>query len=141
MSESEPRFTSGCTEPEFPDWWEKFGAALSRDDRMNAEMIALAAFSAGKYRATLQRGAPEVCKQCGHWKQSPHCHCDTENAQLRAALDQAEQQREQLRDALARVRAHTSYLNPTEELLRGLLASIERIADRELLASPEKPRP
>jgi hypothetical protein len=41
------------------------------------------------------------------------------------------------REALIRVRAHTSYVNPTMELLQGLLASIERIADAALRQSPE----
>jgi len=34
--------------------------------------------------------------------------------------------------ALIKIRSHTSYVNPTLELLQGLLASIERIADAAL---------
>jgi hypothetical protein len=45
------------------------------------------------------------------------------------------------REALIRVRAHTSYVNPTMELLQGLLASIERIADAALRQSPAPPAP
>jgi hypothetical protein len=37
-----------------------------------------------------------------------------------------------LRAALVKVRAHTSYTHPDRELLTGLLASIERIADAAL---------
>lgn len=39
---------------------------------------------------------------------------------------------EDLRAALIKIRMHTSYVNPTLELLQGLLASIERIADAAL---------
>lgn len=38
----------------------------------------------------------------------------------------------ELRYALVKIRSHTSYVNPTLELLQGLLASIERIADAAL---------
>lgn len=39
---------------------------------------------------------------------------------------------ERLRHTLVQVRAHTSYVNPTPELLQGLLQSIERILDAAL---------
>ncbi len=51
---------------------------------------------------------------------------------LLAAEEKIVQQAEQiaaLREALVKVRAHTSYIAPTVELLRGLLSSIERITD------------
>jgi hypothetical protein len=44
-----------------------------------------------------------------------------------------------LREAIVRIRAHTSYINPTMELLSGLLASIERIADAALEAPAPSP--
>lgn len=44
-------FSAGCTEPEFSDWWERFGVHLTVDDRINTETLALAAFCAGKARA------------------------------------------------------------------------------------------
>lgn len=43
-------FTSGCTDDDFPKWWEKFGKNLVHDERLNNEMLLLAAFCAGKAR-------------------------------------------------------------------------------------------
>ena len=46
-----------------------------------------------------------------------------------------------LNHALAKIRGHTSYVNPTMELLQGLLQSIERIADAALTIDPEAKTP
>lgn len=59
-------------------------------------------------------------------------------SRLETALQQtaqrmaAESSVQALRQALVKVRAHTSYVNPTVELLAGLLGSIERITDAAL---------
>ena len=59
-----------------------------------------------------------------------------EIARLRAQLAEAQQQRDQMREALARVRAHTAWTIPADgevvRLLAGLLGSIERIAEAAL---------
>jgi hypothetical protein len=51
---------------------------------------------------------------------------------LRALLAE----REALRQALVKVRAHTSYTYPDKDLLVGLLESIERIVDTALEPQP-----
>ncbi len=43
------RFTSGCTDPDFPEWWQQFGMKLS--GQLNDEMLALAAFTVGRSKA------------------------------------------------------------------------------------------
>jgi hypothetical protein len=58
----------------------------------------------------------------------------TERDALAQQVTTAQQDAARLREALVKVRAHTSYVNPTIELLAGLLASIERIADAALTA-------
>ena len=55
MSETPQEFYSGCTEPDFPPWWEKFGKRLAADSRMSVEMIAMAAWSVARELA--ERGA------------------------------------------------------------------------------------
>lgn len=59
----EQPYASGCTEPEFPAWWEEFGSALDLDTRINSETLALAAFSVGRFRglasSRLDAGAPQ----------------------------------------------------------------------------------
>ena len=55
---------------------------------------------------------------------------------IESALAQQAERIRELHQALVKVRAHTSYTNPSVELLTGLLASIERIVDAALL-TPE----
>jgi hypothetical protein len=57
---------------------------------------------------------------------------------VRERTEQAEAARERLREALVKVRAHTSYVNPSTELLAGLLQSVERITDA-VLSTPARP--
>jgi hypothetical protein len=61
----------------------------------------------------------------------------SERVETLKGADRVAREAAQFREALAKVRGHTSYLNPTLELLSGLLQSIERIADAALAeASP-----
>lgn len=43
-------YHSGCTHPEFEEWWEQFGEALTRDQRLRIWDIALAAWAASQQR-------------------------------------------------------------------------------------------
>src|SRR3990172_8385498 len=43
---------------------------------------------------------PDVCRTCGEWKQSSHCHCRSEAAQQIAALEAQVRGLTQERDAL-----------------------------------------
>ena len=66
------------------------------------------------------------------WDLSPN-----DQAALTAVLQRMavlDAQVDALLNAMRKVRAHTSYVNPTPELLQGLLQSIERIADGVLAA-------
>lgn len=57
-----------------------------------------------------------------------------------SALASLTAERDRLREALVKVRAHTSYLAPANaDLLRGLLASVERIAEAALQAQRGTP--
>lgn len=58
-------------------------------------------------------------------------------------LAEAESQIQRLTEALRKIRAHTSYVYPScgtlEELMKGLLTSIERIVDAALASRPSEP--
>lgn len=58
--------------------------------------------------------------------------------QLLDHIEALSAERDKLRYALIKVRGHTSYANPTMDLLAGLLASIERIADAGLATSEDR---
>lgn len=55
-------------------------------------------------------------------------------------IHQLGQAADALRYALVKIRSHTSYVNPTPELLAGLLQSIERITDAALDRRAQRPR-
>lgn len=59
----EQTYHAECTDPDFPEWWERFGAALDFDNRVNSEMLALAAFATGRARereaAAARRGGDD----------------------------------------------------------------------------------
>lgn len=55
---------------------------------------------------------------------------------MNVELERAEAEHQRLRKALIRVRAHTSYVNPSVDLLAGLLASVQRIVDAALEGVP-----
>lgn len=80
-------------------------------------------------------GKPQPCSQHGRTPVT-----DADFAEL--SQDLAEMARpsevERLREALRKVRAHTSYAYPDPELLKGLLQSVERIVDAALTPPPEE---
>jgi hypothetical protein len=84
----------------------------------------------------LYMGAAMRRVEAGGYSSEAHAAVAEADRLLARLVSPAPESREALLlDALVRVRAHTSYVNPTIKLLQGLLFSIERIVDAAL-ASP-----
>lgn len=47
---AEPEFTAVCNVEGFEEWWRQFGQALSINDQISPEHLAMAAFGAGQRR-------------------------------------------------------------------------------------------
>lgn len=59
MTDEQIAYSGGSTEPEYEDWWNRFGPALDSDSRMSREAMAFAGFCAGISRGRLSRRTPD----------------------------------------------------------------------------------
>lgn len=82
-------YRSGSTNPEFKEWWKRFGIALVANRMMNTEMIALAAWAAAEHRSVAENVEPrERCTPDGGHFSS----LQDRDAELTCALQVAEEQ-------------------------------------------------
>jgi chromosome segregation ATPase len=113
-------------------------------DSMDEENAATFVADAIDEALTAERQARDQAEQIAAAKQETFerllAQVESALVTMRARADQAEQERDRLRKALRKVRAHTSHLpGAPDTLLADLLASVERITDAAL--SPQDGQP
>lgn len=122
-SDSLPPFTSGCTDADFPEWWERFGEALVLDYLVNAETLALAAFCAGKARGLVPPAVPEPSdRPQTYWQAALNLVCDE---LLKLAAAEFEGRRDKLVSVIRNAAA--SIAEPSDRLLDEALSEAQRV--------------